>query len=133
MRHILNLALLDFKIIFRTPLLKSFLLLPIILFVLIIWFLPSLLETYPNLKPYLNIFMIVGVIENTQMFCFINGMVLLEERESGISMAYGTLPLKTFDFVASRFLLPYLISLIPASSTFLFSSLAPHSLLSLHL
>ncbi|RPG30247.1 MAG: hypothetical protein CBB72_014160, partial [Muricauda sp. TMED12] len=83
MKRILQLALLDFKIIFRTPLLKSFLLLPLLLFAMVLWFLPSLLDNYPHLKPYLNVFMIVAVVENTQMFSFISSMVLLEEKESG--------------------------------------------------
>ncbi|MCG8699034.1 MAG: ABC transporter permease [Bacteroidales bacterium] len=107
MKKILKLAIADFKIIFRDSSLKAFLFLPVLLFVLFIWFLPMLVEKYDFLVPYLPVFIVVGVIENTQTFCFINSMVLLDEKETGVAKEYGIVPLSKFEYLISRFLLPY--------------------------
>ncbi len=110
MKKILKLAFTDFKLIFRDPSLKSFLVLPVILFALIIWAVPSLLEKYDFLVPYLSLFLVVAVIENTQMFCFINTMVLIDEKESEVAKVYGVVPLSKLEYVFSRFLIPYLFT-----------------------
>ena len=110
MKKILKLAFTDFKLIFRDSSLKSFLVLPVILFVLIIWAVPSLLEKYTFLVPYLSLFLVVAVIENTQMFCFINTMVLIDEKESEVAKVYGVVPLSKLEYIVSRFLIPYLFT-----------------------
>lgn len=110
MNKILKLAIADFKIIFRDSSLKTFLFLPILLFALFLWFLPIMVEKYDFLIPYLPIFIVVGVIENTQTFCFINSMVLLDEKETGVAKEYGIVPLTKFEYLISRFLLPYLFT-----------------------
>ena len=110
MKKILKLAFTDFKLIFRDPSLKSFLVLPVILFALIIWAVPPLLEKYTFLIPYLSLFLVVAVIENTQLFCFINTMVLIDEKESEVAKVYGVVPLSKPEYVFSRFLIPYLFT-----------------------
>jgi fluoroquinolone transport system permease protein len=112
MKKLLKLAFTDFKLIFRDPSLRSFLVLPVILFVLIIWGVPPLIEKYDFLFPYLSSFLVVGVIENTQMFCFINTMVLIDEKESDVAKVYGVVPLSKMEYVLSRFLLPYLFTVV---------------------
>ncbi|MCB0475790.1 MAG: hypothetical protein KDC69_08940 [Flavobacteriaceae bacterium] len=107
MYKVAKLALTDFKIIFRDSSLKSFLFLPVILFVLIIWVVPNLVEKYDFLLPYLPLFLVVAVIENTQMFCFISSMVLIDEKETDVAKIYGVVPLSNVQFIVSRFLLPY--------------------------
>nr|WP_321357770.1 hypothetical protein [uncultured Draconibacterium sp.] len=110
MKKVLKLAFTDFKLIFRDPSLKSFLVLPVILFALIIWAVPPLLEKYTFLVPYLSLFLVVAVIENTQMFCFINTMVLIDEKESEVAKVYGVVPLSKLEYIVSRFLIPYLFT-----------------------
>lgn len=78
MKKILKLALVDFKLIFRDPSLRTFLFFPIVLLGLIILALPALVMKYDFLTPYLPVFLVVAVIENTQMFCFISSMVLID-------------------------------------------------------
>ncbi|MDX8338881.1 hypothetical protein SLH46_06790 [Draconibacterium sp. IB214405] len=112
MKKILKLAFTDFKLIFRDASLKSFLALPVVLFALIIWAAPPLIEKYDFLLPYLSLFLVVGVIENTQMFCFINTMVLIDEKESEVAKVYGVVPLSKLEYVFSRFLIPYLFTVL---------------------
>lgn len=107
MKKIIRLALIDFKLIFRDPSLRTFLFFPIILICLIIWALPVLITKYEFLIPYLPIFLVVAVIENTQMFCFISSMVLIDEKESDVAKVYGVVPFTKWQFIISRFLIPY--------------------------
>jgi fluoroquinolone transport system permease protein len=107
MKKILRLALVDFKLIFRDPSLRTFLFFPIVLLGLIIWALPALVMKYDLLTPYIPIFLVVAVIENTQMFCFISSMVLIDEKESDVAKVYGVVPFTKWQFIVSRFLIPY--------------------------
>jgi len=110
MKKIFKLAITDFKLIFRDPSLRTFLFFPVILIVLIIWVLPSLVEKYDFLIPFLPVFLIVAAIENTQMFCFISSMVLIDEKESDVAKVYGIVPFTKFQYIISRFLIPYLFT-----------------------
>jgi len=110
MKKIIRLSLIDFKLIFRDPSLRAFLFFPLILISLIIWGLPFLIEKYDFLLPYLPIFMIVAVIENTQMFTFISSMVLIDEKETNVAKVYGILPFTKVHYLVSRFLIPYLFT-----------------------
>ncbi len=110
MRKVLTLALIDFKLIFRAPSLRSFLIFPILLLSLIAWALPNLVEKYDFLMPYIPVFLAVAVIENTQMFSFISSMVLIDEKESEVAKVYGIIPLTKFQYLVSRFVLPYIFT-----------------------
>ncbi len=112
MRLIIHLALTDFKIIFRDKFFRIFLLLPVILFALIVWALPSLINEYEFLIPFLPLFIAIGVIENTQMFCFICTMVLIDEKETNVSKVYGVVPITKTQFILSRMLLPFLFTVL---------------------
>ncbi|MBR9919311.1 MAG: hypothetical protein GYB31_00630 [Bacteroidetes bacterium] len=111
-KHLINLSVADFKLIFRDPSLRAFLVLPVILFALVIWFLPWLIGKYPFLEEYAPVFLMVCVIENTQMFSFISSMILIDEQESGISKMYRIVPLTGFQFVFSRLFIPYLFTFL---------------------
>jgi fluoroquinolone transport system permease protein len=112
MKKIIKLALIDFKLIFRDPSLRTFLFFPIILISLIIWALPVLVTNHKFLLPYLPVFLVVAVIENTQMFCFISSMVLIDEKESDVAKVYGIVPFTKWQFVVSRFLIPYFFTVL---------------------
>ncbi|WP_027419655.1 hypothetical protein [Crocinitomix catalasitica] len=110
MKKIIKLAIVDFKIIFRDNTLKGMLALPFILFALIIWGVPPLVEKYEFLTPYLHLFLAVAVIENTQTFSFIGSMVLIDEKETDVAKVYGIVPLSKVAYIFSRFLIPYLFT-----------------------
>lgn len=107
MKKILQLALIDFKLIFRDPSLRTFLFFPILLLGLIVWALPALVLKYDFLTPYLPVFLVIAVIENTQLFCFIGSMVLIDEKESDVAKVYGVVPFTKWQFIVSRFFIPY--------------------------
>ena len=96
----------------KKPSLKSMFFLPIILFGLIIWAVPPLVETYEVLAPYRSLFLVMAVIENTQMFSFISSMVLIDEKETDVAKVYGVVPLAKAEYILSRFLIPYLFTLL---------------------
>lgn len=112
MKKIIALSISDFKLIFRSPSLRAFLALPLILFGVFLWFIPNMVEKYEFLTPYLSIFLMVGVIENTQMFCFVSSMVLIDEKETDVAKVYGVVPLSKLQYIVSRLLIPFLITLI---------------------
>ncbi len=112
MSKMIKLAITDFKIIFRDFSLMSFFLLPFLLFALVIWAIPSLLAKYAFLVPYTPLFLVVGVIENTQMFSFISSMVLIDEKETDVAKVYGVVPITKQEFIFSRFVIPYLVTVL---------------------
>jgi fluoroquinolone transport system permease protein len=112
MKTVIKLAVTDFKLIFRSPSLRGFLVLPILLYVLIVWFVPGLVEKYDFLTPYLPVFLVIGVIENTQTFCFISSMVLIDEKETEVARLYGVVPLTHIQYLFSRMLIPFLFTVL---------------------
>lgn len=112
MKKILKLAFTDFKLIFRDPSLYAFLVLPVLLYALLIWFVPGLVERYDVLAPYLPLFLVIGVVENTQVFSFISSMVLVEEKESNVATLYGVVPISNIQYLVSRFIFPLLITVL---------------------
>lgn len=112
MKKLIKLSLTDFKLIFRDSSLKPFLFLPILLFGLILWGVPPLLEKYEFLKPYTYLFLVVAVIENTQTFSFISSMVLIDEKETDVAKVYGVIPLSKIEYLMSRFLIPYFFTVL---------------------
>lgn len=74
---------------------------------MVVWALPALVEKYDFLMAYIPVFLAVAVIENTQMFSFISSMVLIDEKESEVAKVYGIIPLTKFQYLVSRFFLPY--------------------------
>ncbi|PCJ64920.1 MAG: hypothetical protein COA58_11655 [Bacteroidetes bacterium] len=111
-KKIITLAISDFKLIFRDSSLRVFLAMPLVLFAVFIWFLPIMVAQYEFLTPYLSLFLIVGVIENTQMFSFISSMVLIDEKETDVAKVYGIVPLSKVEYIVSRLLIPFLITVV---------------------
>lgn len=112
MKKLSSLALTDFKLIFRDPSLRSFLALPLLFFAMVLYVLPWLLNKFPEVEAYLPILLCLMLIENTQMFSFINSMVFIDEKETQVNKVYATVPLSTTAFIGSRMLLPYTITVL---------------------
>ena len=112
MKKIFTLATSDFKLIFRDPSLRAFLVFPVIIFIIFIWVLPDLVEKHEFLTPYLSIMLMVGVIENTQMFGFINTMVLIDEKETDVAKMYGIVPMSKIQYLISRLIIPFLATFL---------------------
>lgn len=112
MKKIITLAVTDFKLIYRDPSLRAFLFFPIILFVLVLYFLPNWIAEYDFLRPYISVMLMLAVIENTQMFSFINTMVLIDEKETDVAKIYGVVPMSKIQYLISRFLFPFIITFL---------------------
>lgn len=112
MKKVIILAISDFKLIFRDSSLRTFLVFPFILLGAFVWFLPNLVDKYALLKPYSSIFLMIGVIENTQLFSFISSMVLIDEKETDVAKVYGVVPLSKIQYIISRLIIPFLITVI---------------------
>lgn len=110
MKKIIKLALTDFKLVFRDTALRAFLVFPVILFGVFLYFLPWVLSKYEFLESYLPVFLMVAVVENTQMFSFIGSMVLIDEKETNVAKVYGVVPLTKVEYLVSRLLIPYAVT-----------------------
>ncbi|MCG8322710.1 MAG: hypothetical protein MI921_24630 [Cytophagales bacterium] len=110
MKQLIKISMADFKLIFRDPSLRVFLLLPALIFVVINVFLPYLIDKYEAVNEYVPYVLIVATIENTQMFGFIYSMVLIEEKETEVARVYGVLPVSKIWFVLFRLMIPFLIT-----------------------
>lgn len=112
MKQLLKLSVSDFKIIFRDPSLRVFLFLPILIFLVINYFIPFLVGKFPALEEYVIYVIIVATIEVVQMFGFIYSMVLIDEKETEVAKLYGVLPVSKFWFVIFRLIIPVMITSI---------------------
>ena len=112
MKQLMKVSIADFKLIFRDPSLRVFLFLPALIFVVINVFLPYLAGRYEAVGDYVPYVLIVATIENTQMFGFIYGMVLIEEKETEVARVYGVLPVSKIWFVIFRLTIPCLLTAI---------------------
>ena len=112
MNQLLHIAFNDVRLIFRDSTLRIFFFLPLLLFGLIIWLLPSLAEQYEVLKSYISLFIILAIFENTQAFSIVMTMVLIEEKETNVAKVYGVLPVSRSALTLSRFLIPYMFTFL---------------------
>lgn len=112
MKKLIDLTLNDFKLIYRTPSLRAFLVMPGIIFIVVLVLLPMLVENFPSVEPYLPPILIVATFELTQMFGFIYCMVLIEEKETAVAKIYGVLPVSKIGFVLARLFIPTLITTV---------------------
>ena len=106
MEQLLKLSISDFKLVFRDPSLRIFLFLPILIFLVINYFLPYLIGKFPEVNDYVIYVVIVATIETVQMFGFIYSMVLIDEKETEVAKMYGVLPVSRRSFVISRLIIP---------------------------
>ncbi len=80
LKSLKQIAINDFALIFRDLTLKSFLILPLILLFLAIWLVPFLLNKYDFLNEYTTLILMLFIIENTQGFCIIYSLLLIDEK-----------------------------------------------------
>ena len=112
MKQLIKVSINDTRLIFRDPTLRVFFVLPLVLYLLVLWFLPSLVEEYSFLTPYLSAILVLAVIENTQTFCIICSMVFVEEKETYVAKVYGVLPVSKRAFVLSRMFIPFVFTIM---------------------
>lgn len=112
MQQILKISTADFLLIFRDASLKVFLFLPLLIFAVVIRGLPALIHACPIVGEYQNYIILVATIQLTQMFGFIYGMMLVDEKETGVAKVYGVLPVHKISFILGRFIFPILLTIL---------------------
>lgn len=111
MQQLLFLSLSDFKLVFRDPSLRTFLFLPVLIFIVILVALPALINSFPVVEDYTLYVLMAAVTQTSQMFGFIYGMVFIEEKETQVAKMYGVVPVERKSFILSRLVLPSIFSI----------------------
>lgn len=112
MKKLLRLSVTDFKLIFRDPSLKVFLFLPLLIFLVINYFLPFIIGKFDKMQDYVIYIVIIATFECTQMFGFIYSMVLIDEKETEVAKVYGIIPVSKEWHIIFRMIIPMLITAI---------------------
>jgi fluoroquinolone transport system permease protein len=110
MRQLIFLSITDFKLIFRDPSLRIFLVMPLLILGVVIVALPMLIDSYSGVEEYVPIVLMGATMQTSTMFGFIYSMVLINEKDIQVAKVYGILPISKTGFVASRLLIPFTIS-----------------------
>ncbi len=112
MNLLLKLSGNDFKLIFRDASLRFFLALPLLIFLVINYFVPYLITEFPVVKDYLPYIFIAATIQIVQMFGFIYAMVFIDEKDTQVAKVYGILPVNKSGFTFGRLAIPIAISIL---------------------
>lgn len=110
MRQLIFLSITDFKLIFRDPSLRVFLVMPLLIFAIVLIALPMLANSYSGIDKYIPIVLMGATMQTSTMFAFIYSMVLINEKDIHVAKVYGILPVSKIGFVASRLVIPFSIS-----------------------
>ena len=110
MVQFINIAINDFRLIFRDATLRVFLVMPVLVLLLVCYFLPYLEKTYPVTSDYIIYIVIMSCTQASTMYGFIYSVVFLDERDTEVAKIYGILPISKEGFILSRMLLPFVLS-----------------------
>lgn len=107
MNQLIKVAVTDFKLIFRDPSLRIFLVLPGLILLVVLLALPALVESYPVVEEYVPLVLMGAMTQAPTMFGFIYCMVFIDEKDTQVSKMYGVIPVSKSGFVVYRLLFPY--------------------------
>ncbi|MGB3849929.1 MAG: hypothetical protein WA958_08165 [Tunicatimonas sp.] len=110
MSRILTLSANDFRMVFRDPMLRIFLLMPLLVLAVVAWAVPALLATYPAARSYDYVILMLACMQTSTMFGFINGFVFLEEKDENVFAALRVMPVSAGMLVSVRMLLGFTIA-----------------------
>ena len=119
MNQLLTLSLNDFRVVFRDPMLRIFLFLPLLVIALVVWGVPFLFSVYPTAKDYDYVILMWAGLQTATMFGFISGFVFLEEKDAQVFTALRVMPITAGILIGVRLLLGVSITLVV--NTLLFS------------
>ncbi len=107
-----KLAIVDFKMVFRDPSLRVFLIMPALIFAIVLIFLPYAMDNYQAISDYMPIILMGATVQTSTMFGFIYSMVFIHEKDINMARVYSILPFSKVYFVVARLLFPFVISTI---------------------
>ena len=111
MNRLLTLSRNDFRMVFRDPMLRIFLFLPLLIVVVVAWVLPPVFAAYPAVQHYDYVILMWAGLQASTMFGFINGFVFLEEKDEHVFDALRVMPIAAGTLISVRMLLGVAIAL----------------------
>ena len=105
MNRLLTLSANDFRMVFRDPMLRIFLFLPLLIVVVVVWILPRVFAAYPAVQDYDYVILMYAGLQASTMFGFINGFVFLEEKDEHVFAALRVMPIAARTLISVRMLL----------------------------
>ncbi len=120
MKKLIQVAVNDFRLVFRDNSLKIFLALPILNLIVIRYGLPYVAEVFEVLRDYIHIILMFATMQGSIAFGFIYSMVLVDEKDTNVAKVYGILPVSKFWFVVFRLIPPFLLAAIATVLLLLF-------------
>lgn len=105
MNRLLVLSVNDFRMVFRDPMLRIFLFLPLLIVAVVVWGLPMVFSAYPAVQAYDYVILMWAGMQASTMFGFINGFVFLEEKDEQVFAALRVMPVAASTLLSVRMLL----------------------------
>jgi fluoroquinolone transport system permease protein len=112
MNQLIKTSISDFKLVFRDPSLRVFLVIPFIALAIVNLLLPYLISNYDGIADYAPYVLMAAALQMSTMFGFIYCMVLIEEKDTEVAKVYGVLPVSKKGFITFRLMIPFLLSSI---------------------
>ena len=112
MNRILTLSANDFRMVFRDPMLRIFLFLPLLILAMVVWIIPAIFVAYPFLQDYDYIILMWACMQASTMFGFINGFVFLEEKDEQVFAALRVMPINAGTLIGVRMLVGTTIAFV---------------------
>jgi len=125
MKRFLRLSLNDFRMIFRDPMLKGLIGLPLLVILLAVFLVPYLNARFPAFEAYNHIVLMGAGGQAATMFGFIIGFIFLEEKDENVFVVLKTMPVSGRFFVSQRLALSIFIAFLYNCGLMFFSKLAP--------
>ena len=122
MNRLIAFSINDFRMVFRDPMLRIFLFLPLLIVVIVVWALPLAFSAYPAMHAYDYVILMGAGLQTSTMFGFINGFVFLEEKDEQVFAALRVMPIAASTLISGRMLLGVSIAFAINAAMF---SLAP--------
>lgn len=112
MNRILILSANDFRMVFRDPLLRVFLFMPLLIFAVVKWILPIVFSLFLVVQAYDYVIMMWACMQTSTMFGFISGFIFLEEKDENVFSALRVTPVTASILISFRMLLGITISVL---------------------
>jgi len=110
MEKLINVAVNDFRLVFRDPSLRFFLIFPILNLLVVRYGVPFAVQNFEVLNNYVAVILMAMTTQGSLIFGFIYSMVLIDEKDTHVAKVYGVLPVSKFWFVNFRLVAPFLLS-----------------------
>jgi len=110
MEKLINVAVNDFRLVFRDRSLRFFLIFPILNLLVVRYGVPFAIQNFELLNNYVAVILMAMTTQGSLIFGFIYSMVLIDEKDTQVAKVYGVLPVSKFWFVNFRLIAPFLLS-----------------------